>query len=81
MYGRSRLTRDGNALVASATRRARSTPCRVRTITPSASLARPVAGVRSAMRTPIRSQAAARPQASLVGWIRAVPPLSQVPAR
>jgi hypothetical protein len=73
VYGRSRLISDGNALVASTARLARSTPRRVRRVTPSASLARPVAGVRSAIRTPIRSQAAASPQASRAGWIMAVP--------
>ena len=81
MYGRSRLTSEGNALVASTTRLARNTPRRVRTVTPSASLARPVAGVRSAIRTPSRSQASARPQASLAGCTPAEPSLSQVPAR
>jgi hypothetical protein len=68
-------------LVPSATFLARSTPSEVRTVTPSASLARPVAGVRSAMRTPIRSQAAASPQASLAGWTIAAPSLSHLPAR
>ncbi len=81
MYGRSRRTSEGNALVPSATRLARSTPSLVCTVTPSASLASPVAGVRSAMRTPIRSQAAARPQASLAGCTSAVPSLSHPPAR
>ena len=81
MYGRSRLTSGGNALVPSATRLARSTPPRVRTVTPSRSLARPVAGVRSAIRTPIRSHASARPQASLAGCTPAEPSLSHRPAR
>ncbi len=46
IYGHSRLISDGNALVPSTTRLARSTPRRVHIVTPSASLARPVVGMR-----------------------------------
>ncbi len=81
MYGRTRLSRDGNTLVPSATRRAKTRPYGVRAAMPLPYSRRSVARVCSKIRTPWRRQASLRPQASLAGWTIATPSLSQRPPR